>query len=437
MRTTDLAGTSASLRSGTVVLTDYLNQLEVLFREREPKLHAFMPEEGRFERLRRDAEILVEKFPQEAPRPALFGVPVGVKDIFHVDGFPTTGGSRLPPEELAGPEATVVTQLKEAGALILGKTATTEFAYFAPAATTNPHDPAHTPGGSSSGSAAAVAAGLCPLALGTQTIGSISRPASYCGVVGYKPTYERVSRSGVIPLAPSVDHIGLFAPDVAGAERVAAVICEGWEAVYEGRRPVLGIPGGAYLRRAGSEARSWFRDVCRRLSGADFEVRRVDAMADFEGIEVRHHAIVAAEAARVHADWYPRFRALYHPKTALLIEQGLEISDSELQTALVGCESLREELESLMKAEQIDLWISPAAPGVAPYGLDSTGDPIMNLPWTHCGLPTLAIPAGSPSGGLPIGLQVAAGWRQDERLFGWSREIEQVLTAGKPGHASG
>ncbi len=149
-------------------------------------------------------------------------------------------------------------------------------------------------------------------------------------------------------------------------------------------------------------------------------------MADFEGIELRHRAIVAAEAARVHAEWYPRFRDLYHPTTARLIEDGRAISDSELQTALVGCESLRDELQSLMKTQRLDLWISPAAPGVAPHGLASTGDPIMNLPWTHCGLPTLAIPAGSDAG-LPIALQIAAGWRQDERLFSWGHQLEQAL----------
>lgn len=431
MNTADLAGTSASLRSGTVLLSDYLDRLEERFEVREPSLHAFVPEPGRFERLRREAQTLLDAHPAGEQRPALFGVPVGVKDIFHVDGFPTTGGSRLPAEELAGPEAEVVTKLREAGALILGKTATTEFAYFAPAATTNPHDPAHTPGGSSSGSAAAVAAGLCPLALGTQTIGSISRPASYCGVVGYKPTYERVSRAGVIPLSPSLDHVGFFAPSVAGVERVAGVVCDQWKAIYEERRPVLAIPGGPYFRRAGSEARSWFRGVCERLASAGFDVRRVPAMEDFEGIELRHRAIVAAEAARVHAQWYRRFKDLYHPKTAQLIEQGQKISDSELDTALVGCGSLRDELQTLMSSKQIDLWISPAAPGVAPHGLDSTGDPIMNLPWTHCGLPTLSIPAGFGEGGLPIGLQVAAGWRQDERLLGWGRQLEQVLRPTK------
>ena len=152
-------------------------------------------------------------------------------------------------------------------------------------------------------------------------------------------------------------------------------------------------------------------------------------MEDFEGIEIRHRAVVAGEAARVHAEWYERFRDLYHPKTAQLIEEGRKISDSELQTALVGCESLRDELEALRKRWQIDAWISPAAPGAAPHGLDSTGDPIMNLPWSHSGLPTLAIPAGTGAEGLPLGLQVSAGWQEDERLFGWGRELEQILTS--------
>ncbi len=428
MKIANLATMTSALRSGAMPLTEFLDDLDQGFDQLESKFHAFVPEKGRFDRLRREAAELVERFPSPESRPSLFGLPIGVKDIFRVEGFPTAAGSRLPPEELAGPEARVVTQLKAAGALIMGKTATTEFAYFAPARTRNPHDPAHTPGGSSSGSAAAVAAGLCPLALGTQTIGSISRPASYCGVVGYKPSYDRVSREGVIPLAPSVDHVGVFAPDVAGVERVAAAVCEGFQEVSGRGRPVLAIPGGAYLRRADNDGRSLFRETCLRLVAAGYEVRRVDeAFSDFEGVELRHRAIVAAEAARVHAEWYERFRDLYHSKTAQLIEEGRRISDSELQTALVGCESLREELESLRTANGIDLWISPAAPGAAPHGLESTGDPIMNLPWSHCGLPTVAIPAGAGANGLPVGLQVAAGWWQDEKLLAWCLDLEQAL----------
>ncbi len=169
-----------------------LDRVEALFAEREPEVRAFLPEEGRFDRLRREAAALEARWPDPERRPPLFGVLAGVKDIFHVDGFETGGGSRLPPEVLRGPEAASVTTLRAAGALILGKAVSTEFAYFAPGPTRNPWNPEHTPGGSSSGSAAAVGAGLAPLALGTQTIGSIIRPAAFCGAVGYKPSYERI-----------------------------------------------------------------------------------------------------------------------------------------------------------------------------------------------------------------------------------------------------
>ena len=186
---------AAALRSGALPLADYLTEIEARVAAREPAVLALMAEPARWERLRAAAAELQARYPDPARRPPLYGVLVGVKDIFHVAGLPTTGGSRLPPQVLAGPEAESVARLTAAGALILGKTVSTEFAYFGPGPTRNPRSPAgtpHTPGGSSSGSAAAVAAGLVPLALGTQTIGSIVRPASFCGVVGFKPTYERV-----------------------------------------------------------------------------------------------------------------------------------------------------------------------------------------------------------------------------------------------------
>jgi len=209
-------------------LLSSLDQLEARFGARESSVLAFVPEEARFERLRREARILLDRYPQPESRPPLFGVCVGVKDIFHVDGFITRAGSRLPPEILQGAEAESVTQLKAAGALIVGKTVTTEFAYFAPGPTRNPHNAEHTPGGSSSGSAAAVAAGLCSIALGTQTIGSTGRPASFCGVAGYKPSRERISRAGVIPLSPSLDHVGVFAANAADVTQVARLLCRDW-----------------------------------------------------------------------------------------------------------------------------------------------------------------------------------------------------------------
>lgn len=229
---------------------DYLAELARYFLECEPRVLAFLPEQDRFERLHREAEILLEKYPDPSLRPPLFGVPVGIKDIFQVDGFETRAGSRLPPNEFKGREGSCIARLKKAGALILGKTVTCEFAYRAPGPTRNPHDPEHTPGGSSSGSAAAVAARLCPLALGTQTIGSTNRPAAYCGILGFKPSYGRIALDGVIPLAPSADHAGLFAIDMETMALAASLIIPDWRAFQKARRPVLAVPEGPYLERA-------------------------------------------------------------------------------------------------------------------------------------------------------------------------------------------
>jgi Asp-tRNA(Asn)/Glu-tRNA(Gln) amidotransferase A subunit family amidase len=415
---------------GELSLTHYLAHLEAQFAAREPSVIAFLPEEGRFQRLRREAEALAARAPRPEVRPPLWGIPVGVKDIFHAAGFVTRAGSRLPPEALQGQEAESVVTLKNAGALIMGKTVSTEFAYFGPGPTRNPHNPEHTPGGSSSGSAAAVAAGLCPLALGTQTIGSIIRPASFCGVVGYKPSYDRISRAGVIPLSPSLDHVGVFTTDVAGAALAASVLCRDWNSERLQRKPVFGIPKGPYLERASDEGLTHFRALCRRLREAEYLIIPVNAMPDFSAIRERHLLVTAAEAARVHADWFPRFHELYHPKTAELIRHGQSITDDQLHEALKGREALRAELTHQMDDYGIDLWISPAAPGSAPKGLESTGDPVMNLPWTHAGLPALNLPAGRNADGLPLGLQLAAHWYADEMLLAWAVEIERAITGG-------
>jgi Asp-tRNA(Asn)/Glu-tRNA(Gln) amidotransferase A subunit family amidase len=404
-----------------------LDRMEALFAVREPEVRAFLPEERRFERLRREAAEIEQRWPDPSARPSLFGVPVGVKDIFHVDGFETRAGSRLPPEVLQGPEAASVAALTSAGALILGKTVSTEFAFFAPGVTRNPWNLEHTPGGSSSGSAAAVAAGLCPLALGTQTIGSVIRPAAFCGVVGFKPSYERISRDGVIPLSPSFDHIGLFAPDVAGAATAAAVLCQGWRPAEPKRKPRLGVPEGPYLERAAGEGLVHFRDVCRRLTTAGYEIEPVLAMEDFAEIAERHFRVVAAEAARVHRDWYARFGALYHSKTVELIERGQGVTDEQLARDLESREELRQALTSLMDAHGIDLWLSPPALGPAPRGLDSTGDPVMNIPWSHAGVPAVSLPAGRNGAGLPLGLQVSGRWWADEELLAWARDLESAV----------
>jgi Asp-tRNA(Asn)/Glu-tRNA(Gln) amidotransferase A subunit family amidase len=418
-------------------LLAYLDELEAHFNQREPEVLAFVAEDGRFERLCREAQHLLEQYPDPQNRPPLFGVPLGVKDIFHASGFITQAGSKLPPEAIQGPEAESVTRLRQAGALVLGKTVTTEFAYFAPGPTRNPHHPSHTPGGSSSGSAAAVAAGLCPLAFGTQTIGSINRPAAFCGVVGYKPSYDRISKVGVIPLARSADHVGLFATTVAGTALAARLLCIDWKPGTEdllatrhsplAPKPTLGIPEGPYLERISKEGLAHFSQTVARLEAAGLAVKPVAALADFEAIYTRHNLLVAAEAAQIHMDWFSQFGELYHWKTAELIQRGQRVTEEELAGARNGRLQLRQELMTLMAEHDLDLWISPPALGAAPEGLDSTGDPVMNLPWTHAGLPTLTIPAGSNTIGLPLGLQVTGHWFEDELLMVQGRMIERAL----------
>ncbi len=428
---------AGDLRSGELRLTNYLSRVESYFSSREPSVLAFIPEENRLERLRNEAETLLARFPDPEGRPPLFSMLAGVKDIFHVRGFVTLAGSRLPARELQGAEAESVMRLKNSGALILGKTVTTEFAYFSPGPTRNPHAPDHTPGGSSSGSAAAVAAGSCHLALGTQTIGSIIRPASFCGVVGFKPSYDRISRQGVIPLAPSLDHVGFFTPDVATAQQVAAALIGDWSPAasasegsrVEGRKPVLGIPAGPYLQSASEEGRVHFEKNCELL-GTKYEIHSIPVMPDFQEIRARHDVILSAEAAQVHRAWFEKYENLYSAKFVELIRRGKSITEIQLQAALDARDKFRAELIQAMSDHDIDLWICPSTMGPAPKGLDGTGDPVMNLPWTQAGLPAINIPAGRNQEDLPMGLQLIGNWYKDEQLLAGAKEIEKAV--GKP-----
>jgi Asp-tRNA(Asn)/Glu-tRNA(Gln) amidotransferase A subunit family amidase len=417
-----------ALRAGDLTLAEYLAQVKARFKEREPDVLAFLPEEDRFERLHREADALLSDFPDIVDRPLLFGLTAGVKDIFHVEGFITRAGSQLPSDELQGEEAESVMKLREAGALIAGKTVTTEFAYFSPGPTRNPHHPEHTPGGSSSGSAAAVAADLCFVALGTQTIGSIIRPASFCGVVGVKPTYDRISRKGVIPLSPSLDHVGFFTSSVESAIRVARPLYKDWdEPTIPLRKPILGIPEGPYLEKVSEEGRVHFDHICQRL-GTGYTIQRIPIMPDFQSIRDRHDVIMSVEAARVHKDWYGKHEELYSTKFSELIRRGMAYSDSQYKETLKARDDFRAEMRRAMIDHNIDLWICPSSIGAAPKGLESTGDPVMNLPWTQAGLPAMNLPAGENQENLPLGLQLVGNWHKDESMLFWAKDLEKVLS---------
>jgi len=390
----------------------------------DSKIKAFLPEPTRRERLHQDLELLYQKFPNANERPVLFGIPIGVKDIFHTNGFATRAGSDLPPEVLKGNESEVISKLKEAAALIMGKTVTTEFAYFHPGATCNPHNFNHTPGGSSSGSAAAVAAGFCPLALGTQTIGSISRPASFCGIIGFKPSFGRIPTAGVIPFSQSADHIGFFTQDVEGSEIVSSLLCDNWNndlPEIEGK-PILGIPKGKYLQQASSEILSGFYKIIDNLKQLGFMVKSIKMLDNINDVNDKHKLMNAAEFAEVHDIWFSNYRNKYHQASIDLIEIGGRIQSNVLHKAKEGRIQLRSELKQLQKKNNIDLWVSPAAVTTAPLGLESTGDPAMNLPWTYAGVPTLSLPLGLYDK-LPFGIQFIGNYYEDEILYKLIKDI--------------
>ncbi|GIF77763.1 amidase [Asanoa siamensis] len=378
----------------------------------DPVLHAFVPEPDPGRRARLAAA-------PPAPGP-LTGVPLGVKDIYRTDGLPTRAGSALPPAAFDGPEAWLVSRLRAAGCVLAGKTVTAEFASAAPGPTRNPHDLAHTPGGSSSGSAAAVAAGMVPVALGSQTLGSVVRPAAFCGVVGFRPTHGRVPADGMVAHSPSLDTVGWFTADVAGAAFVASIACPTWTTVAGAARPVLGVPAAAYLGQPDATARAHFDERLDALRAAGFVVRTTAFLSDVDFGAMR--VINRYELARTHAAWFPEYGDRYRPQTAAAVREGLALTADDYGAAL----RWRTEFSEAFDQQDVDVWVTPAAPGIAPRGLGHTGDAAMSVPFSVLGAPAVSVPAGAHAG-LPLGLQLAGPRGADERLLAWAATIAPVV----------
>ncbi|GIG69528.1 amidase [Phytomonospora endophytica] len=388
---------------------------------------AFVGEPNRRGRMLADAAAISARWPDPAARPPLYGIPVGIKDIVHVDGLPTKAGSDVPPEVLAGPQATVVDRLRDAGALIAGKTVTAEFAVLAPGPTRNPHDLGHTPGGSSSGSAAAVAAGMVPLAIGTQTVGSMIRPGAFCGVTAFKPTYGRIPTDGVIPNATSFDTLGVYAADLAGIAVAAPILCDGWREVADGLGAVFGVPEGPYLDQADDIATRAFATHVALLEKAGLDVRRVAMFDDFEHIRATQFTINRHELALAHAAWYAAHPEGYREQTVKAVGEGRAISPAQYARARAEREAIRARFTERFTASGVDVWIAPAAPGTAPEGIATTGSAIMCLPWSFLGLPSLTLPTPRPAGALPIGLQLVGAFGADEELLSRAAAVESTL----------
>jgi len=364
----------------------------------------------------------------------LNGVPLGIKDIIDTADMPTENGCALHKGRTPRADAQVVAALRDAGAVIMGKTVTTECAYFSPGKTRNPWNPEHTPGGSSSGSAAAVAAQMVPLALGTQTNGSVIRPAAFCGVFGFKPTHGLIPRTGILNLSRTLDHVGVFArslEDVALlAEALAGYHPADPDSRPRGRPPFVRIlaeeppipPMLAFLKtphwaRMEREAQEAFGELVEALGD---RVEEIDLTLSATDAWSWQKTIMEAEMAASFEREWTSGREQLSPQLRSLIERGRELRAVDYQRALAGIPRMVESFDELF-VERYDAILTPAALGAAPKGLESTGDPAFCTPWSLAGMPALSLPLMQGTNGLPLGVQLVGRRDFDARLLRTAR----------------
>jgi Asp-tRNA(Asn)/Glu-tRNA(Gln) amidotransferase A subunit family amidase len=417
---------AAEMARGAISAENYTHACLARIEAAEPEIQAFAHLDP--EHALAQARALDERRATGQPIGPLHGIPVAIKDIFDTSDYPTECGSVLLAGRRPFHDATVVSKLRTAGAVILGKTVTTEFAFFHPGKTRNPHNPEHTPGGSSSGSAAAVAAGMVPLALGSQTNGSVIRPASFCGVYGMKPSHGLVSRAGVLPLSRALDHVGPFARSLEDIALILEVIA-GYDPADEDTHPVstAGMrktatekfpvePRFAFVRtpvweKADAAARATFEQFAQGLGDRCFTL---DLPERFAGAWNAHRAIMAADMAHNLGATVDRGGDQVSQVLRDLIAEGRKVSARAYLAAVKEAKILRAAFDDVF--EECNAIITPAATGIAPKGLGATGNPAFCSMWTLVGLPSLSLPLLEDDG-MPIGVQLVGAMGDDARLL--------------------
>ena len=417
-----------AIRRKEVSAQEYMRETIERIKQQEPCVHAW----------RCWSEPLAMEAASQADARAsglLAGIPVAVKDIIDTADYPTGYGSPIYERHQPSMDAACVALLKEAGGIVLGKTVTTEFAYFQPGPTANPHNLAHTPGGSSSGSAAAVAAGMAPLALGSQTAGSLIRPASYCGVWGYKPSFGLFSLAGVHPMAQSLDTLGMLARH---AEDLALMyhallggnVQDAPMPLPEMPRPTREAPSIGVCRtpdweHATDDTRRVLDEAAQALAQAGAKVAMLDLPEPFTRLTQAQRVIQAYEAARTLTVERLRHAERLSPSISQLIADGLRYGEQEYLEALRLADRCRRNLGGLFGAH--DAILAPSAPGEAPAGLAATGDPIFSRMWMPLQLPCINLPFGRGAQGLPVGVHLIADYLRDDALLGLAAWAERAL----------
>lgn len=377
------------------------------------------------------AEHLDREAAEGSLRGPLHGVPVGIKDIIDVTGWPTKAGSPIRENHVAALDAPVVQALRHAGAVILGKTVTVEFACFDPSPSRNPWDPKlrHTPGGSSSGSAVAVAAGMIPAALGTQTGGSLVRPASYCGIASCKPTFGRVDRRGVVPVSLHLDHVGPMARTVADLRLLLSCLPRSldfapssdiaWRQPDREKRgllpPRLGLVDDLFHDEATPEVGEAFAAAVEKLRTAGAAFETIPLPGGFDEIDAMHTRIMACDAAAYHRPDFPARRDQYGPKIAGLLDEGLRTSGADYAAALAHRADMQARMAPVF--DEVDALIVPATEAPAPDTLETTGSKRFQAPWSYLGVPVVSLPLVLSSDGLPLAVQLVGPYHTDDILL--------------------
>jgi Asp-tRNA(Asn)/Glu-tRNA(Gln) amidotransferase A subunit family amidase len=410
-------------------------------REAEVQAWAFLDPEHAL----RQARAADEWRKRGRPLGPLHGLPVGVKDIVDTADMPTENGTVLHAGRRPRQDATLVSLLRAAGAIILGKTVTTELAVYGPNKTRNPHNLEHTPGGSSSGSAAAVADGMVPLAIGTQTNGSVIRPASFCGVYGFKPSHGLIPRSGVLAQSPPLDTVGVMAADLEGLAFLAEPLM-----AFDARDPAsqprarpqllevlheappvpakLAFVRSAVWDQTAEDTRAGFAELVETLGE---RVDEVELPGSFDQAIELHGTIMHADLAKSFAREYERGRDQLTTRLREMIEAGQRVLAVDYNRALEHVAMLNAALDDLF--QQYDAFLTPAAAGEAPKGLESTGSPVFCTTWTLCGVPAVTLPLMTSASGMPLGVQLVAQKGDDARLLRTARWlIETVRRSARP-----
>jgi Asp-tRNA(Asn)/Glu-tRNA(Gln) amidotransferase A subunit family amidase len=425
-----IASAAAAFRRGEITPVDLLDKCLARIDELEPRIRAWVLVDR--ERARADAVRLTDELKRGIDRGPLHGIPIGVKDLYDVFDWPTAAGSKRWANSYARQDCPAIARLRQGGAILMGKTVTVAYAAFDPPPTRNPWNADRTPGGSSSGSAAAVATGMCLAALGTQTGGSITRPASYCGVYGLKPTYGSVSLEGVVPFAPSFDHGGVIAGNVRDLALAIQPIAgtgdpgpgpdEYSSRIGNSFPRMLGLPGGFFDSRSEPAMATAFAKLVERLQQKGWPIESTPLPPAVADIPRNHRLIMSVESLAYHGERWRRYPDDYPPMLTALFREGTSVSATDFEAARRHHQDLRAEMASHFPA-RIAAYLVPATTEPPP-DTSTTGPNLFQAPWSYMGLPTVSLPFARTDDGLPLCIQVAGPAWGEANLLAIAAELE-------------